>query len=272
METRSAVLCVTALTSLLATASESAAAAVVPDSSGAEVGLTRIECVSEHGADTRRFRGAVIDTGTAAISYEVVLTAGHGLPSDVDALRRACSVVGAEDRRYLIEDVWRPSSRSRGAADDWAVLVTERRLRGDVKRLRTLTTERAFRQQLAENELPVRLPLRFIGAERACHLVQPGLSGAGLAVELFGHTCRAWSGHSGSPILTAVEDEMYILGIHLGSRWSFEERASLRIGRFLDAEMLEAIHGGHQRACSRRRSSHGRDRPDRRYGGCQTGP
>ncbi|MCZ6584663.1 MAG: hypothetical protein O6930_01475, partial [Gammaproteobacteria bacterium] len=121
-------------------------------------------------------------------------------------------------------------------------LLTERPLRGDVKRVRTLATDDATRQRLAWDEIPVRLPLRFIGGERACSLTQPGSSGVDLAVELFGHTCRAWFGHSGSPILTIVEGQVYILGIHLGSLWIVENHASLEIGRYLDAKIIETIH------------------------------
>lgn len=237
--------------SMLATASAEAAAAVVSDTIGAAAGLTRIECVPDDGAHTHRFRGAIIDTGTVDFPYEVILTAAHGLPSDVDALRRRCRVVGAEDGRYRIDRVWRPESRGRDSIDDWAVLLTERRLSGTVKRLRSLTIDHAARRQMAGDEMSVRLPLRFLGSERACSLTPPGSFDVDLTAELFGHTCRAWFGHSGSPILTTVEGEVYILGIHLGSRWIVEHHASLEIARYLDATILEAIHA----AAARRRES-----------------
>lgn len=242
MEIRFAAVRITLLITLLATVSAEFATAQVPDSSEAEVGLTRIECAGDDSTYTFRFRGAIIDTGTVDASYEVILTAAHGLPSDVDVLRRRCRVVGAEDGRYRIESVWRPTSQGRGSVDDWAVLLTERRFRGHVKRVRTLATDNAARQQMAGNEMPVRLPLRFTGGERACSLTQPGSLGVNLAAELFGHTCRAWFGHSGSPILTTVEGEVYVLGIHLGSLWIVENHASLEIGRYLDVMIIKTIH------------------------------
>ncbi len=254
MEIRFTFLCIASLMSLLATASAEPAAAVVPDSIGAAAGLTRIECVPDDGAHTHRFRGAIIDTGTVEISYEVILTAAHGLPSDVDALRRRCRVVGAENGRYRIERVWRPESRGRDSVDDWAVLLTERRLSGTVKRLRSLTIDHGARRQMAEDEMPVRLPLRFLGSERACSLTPPGSLNVDLTAELFGHTCRAWFGHSGSPILATVEGEVYILGIHLGSRWIVEHHASLEIARYLDATILETIHAATVRGRERGRS------------------
>lgn len=251
MDFRFTILCVTSLLSLLATASANAATVVLPDSTGATAGLTRIECVPDGGAHTHQLRGAIIDTGIVDISYEVILTTAHGLPTDVDALRRSCRVVGADNGRYRIESVWRPDSRGRGSVDDWAVLLTERRLSGAVKRLRSLAIDHAARQRMTGDEMPVRLPLRSLGSERACSLTPPGSLGMDLTAELFGHTCRAWSGHSGSPILTIVEDEVYLLGIHLGSRWIVEEHAALEIGRYLDATILEAIHA----ATARRRES-----------------
>ena len=177
MELRFTILCVTSLMSLLATASVEAAAVVVPETIGAAAGLARIECVPDDGAHTHRFRGAIIDTGTVDFSYEVILTAAHGLPSDVDAIRRRCRVVGAEDGRYRIDRVWRPESRGRDSVDDWAVLLTERRLSGTVKRLRSLTIDHAARRQMAADEMPVRLQLRFLGGERACSLTPPRIIG-----------------------------------------------------------------------------------------------
>jgi len=233
--------------SMLATAYADVAASVVPDGNGSEVGLTRIECVAADGLYWNKLRGAIIDTGRADPTQDVILTVAHGLPSDVDALRRRCSVVGAEDERYQIVSVWRPSPRGRGSVDDWAVLLTERRLHDAVARVPALTIDHASRRRMVEGGIPVRLPLRFVGAERACRLTRMEWPGTDLGVEFFGHTCRAWSGHSGSPILASVEGEMYILGIHLGSQWIFEKQASLEIGRYLDVNILEAIHAAAER-------------------------
>ena len=242
MNIRLAVVFVTSLITLLATASADVATAVATDRSSAEVGWTRIECVADDSTNTALFRGAIIDTGTVDNSYEVIVTAAHGLPSDVDVLRRQCRVLGAKDGRYRIERIWRPYSRGRGSVDDWAVLLTERRLGGHVKRVRTLAIDHADRQRMAGNEIAVSLPLGLVGSERACSLIQPGSLDVDLAVELFGHTCRAWHGHSGSPILTTVEGEVYILGIHLGTLRILQNHASLELGRYVDMQIIETIH------------------------------
>ena len=89
--------------------------------------------------------------------------------------------------------------------------------------------------------MPIRLPLRFLGAERTCVLRPPGSAGVDLEDGLFSHTCRSWSGHSGSPVLAVDERGAFIFGIHLGRRWLAETRQSLRIGRVIDSEILAAV-------------------------------
>ncbi len=118
MNIRLAVVFVTSLITLLATASADFATAVAPDSSRAEVGLTRIECVADDSTNTALFRGAIIDTGTVDNGNEVILTAAHGMPTDIDVLRRQCSVLGAKDRRYRIDRVWRQARSFRFADSD----------------------------------------------------------------------------------------------------------------------------------------------------------
>ncbi len=239
MNTRFATLSLTALMSVLGAAD--AATPLVPDSSGAEVGLIRVECRPDDGAGLYRFRGVVVDTKTTGISHDVILTTAHGLPSAVDEIRQKCHVVGAQDERYPIAAIWRSDIRGRDSVDDWVVLATGQRLGGGLRRLRVRPMPSSALQQLVVAETVVRLPLRFVGGERACSLTPPGSAGVDLEVELFGHTCRAWPGHSGSPILFTADGELSILGIHLGSRWLFDINGSLEIGRFVDANVLDAI-------------------------------
>lgn len=214
----------------------------VPEYAGAEAGLIGIECIPEGGTVGYRFRGVVIDTGSVNRSHEVILTTAHGFPAATETVTERCTVVGAKERRYPIRAIWRPSSRDRGAIDDWAVVVTGRNLRERIwrQRVRTeLATENEG--QAGEITVPLRLPLRFLGAERGCVLRPPGSAGVDLEHGLFSHTCRSWSGHSGSPVLAVDEHGAFILGIHLGRRWLPETRQSLRIGRVIDREILAAV-------------------------------
>ena len=228
------------------------AAPATPERSGAEAGLVGIECGPERGLGSHRFRGVVIDTAGAELRRDVILTTAHGFPADTDRITEACWVEGPAQRQYAIDWFWRPVARGRGSLDDWAVLVTERRLRGELARQPVAAWPPGGRRA-ARAETPVRLPLRFFAAERACTLTPSGSAQEPLSAGFFSHTCRSWPGHSGSPILTADGGGVSVVGIHVGSRWIFERQASLKIGRFVDAEMLGAIRTATARAGTDRR-------------------
>ena len=132
-------------------------------------------------------------------------------------------------RQYPIEAIWRPEQRGRGFTDDWAVMLVVGRLSGQVARLRIAPLAHPELEQMISNDAPVRLPLRFAPSERECELTQTRLTVVEVRDVLLAHNCQAWSGHSGSPILTNLEGQRYVLGIHLGSRWIFERSAPLRI-------------------------------------------
>ena len=209
-------------------AAEEATVAVSPYV-GIDIGLARIECVSAAGAGRASRRGALIDTGATVTTYEVVLTAAHGLSRETEAVIQTCFLIGHAGRQYPIEPIWRPEQRGRGFTDDWAVMLVVGRLSGQVARLRIAPLAHPELQQMISNDAPVRLPLRFAPSERECELTQTRLTVVEVRDGLLAHNCQAWSGHSGSPILINLEGQRYVLGIHLGSRWIFERNAPLRI-------------------------------------------
>ncbi len=247
MDTRVAVTCVAVLILPLSLyAAEEATVAVSPYV-GIDIGLARIECVSAAGVGRASRRGALIDTGATVTTYEVVLTAAHGLPRETEAVIRTCFLIGYAGRQYPIEAIWHPEQRGRGFTDDWAVILVVGRLSGHVARLRIAPLAHPELQQMISNDAPVRLPLRFAPSERECELTQSRLTVVEVRDGLLAHNCQAWSGHSGSPILINLEGQRYVLGIHLGSRWIFERNAPLRLGRYVDAKISAAIEAAAER-------------------------
>ncbi len=212
---------------------------VVPEYAGAEAGLIALECVPEDETIGHRFRGVVIDVGDTP--HEVVLTTAHGFPKAAEIVSERCFVAGRGNRRYPIHALWRPVFRHRGAVDDWAVVVTGRKLRERIWRQRLRDEPVVLEQPGVDPTATVRLPLRFLGTERSCALRTPESVGANLEEGLFVHTCRSWAGHSGSPVLAVDDHGAFVLGIHVGRRWIAQPRRSLRIGRVIDSEILEAV-------------------------------
>ena len=200
----------------------------------------RIECATSRGIDML-FRGALIETEKARSSFEVVLTTAHGLPSALADLTAQCAVIGDRGRRYRIEAAWRAPSPNPQIADDWAVLLTAQRMRGAQRRLPVEQIAAVARDRMAADVTAVRLPLLTAGVERECFLSKSGLSPAEEIAGLFGHSCLSWHGHSGSPILARLGGEIRLIGVHLGSRWFFEERRLVKLGRFVDEAIVEAI-------------------------------
>jgi len=233
--------CAASLVCVLAGVPANADTSVRPEYAGAEAGLIGIECVPEGGTVGYRFRGVVIDTASAGNLHDVILTTGHGFPKDEALVTERCSIRGVNERRYPIRAIWRPNSRARGVIDDWAVVVTGRTLRERIWRQPVRAQHLAAGHQVAARQPPVRLPLRFLGAERSCTLRVPGADRVDLETGLFAHTCRSWSGHSGSPILIADDDGAFVMGIHVGRRWIPKVRQPFRIGRVIDTEIFDVI-------------------------------
>ncbi|MGI9259659.1 MAG: hypothetical protein ACR2QQ_12560, partial [Gammaproteobacteria bacterium] len=124
---------------------------------------------------------------------------------------------------------------------DWAVLLIRGRLTGAVSRHPLAPIELPDLQEMISSDSAVRLPLRFAPTERPCELTQDRLLREQVESGLLAHNCEAWRGHSGSPILIELDGQIYILGLHLGSRWLFETSEELPLGRYVDRRIADAV-------------------------------
>jgi hypothetical protein len=206
---------------------------------GGDIGLVRVQCTSDAGY-RQVFRGAVVELDGAA-RFDVILTAGHGLPRDLDIFKEHCAVIDTDGRRFGLRGMWRPEDSGRGMVDDWAVLATYRRMRRDQPRLAVgvpvVTEHRAPESSAAA----LRLPLMTVTEERDCALQDSGLTRREIQRGLFSHSCRSWYGHSGSPILAAADGRAVVIGLHLAKRWFYEGHRAIKIGRYVDAAIIDAI-------------------------------
>lgn len=141
---------------------------------------------------------------------------------------------------------------------DWAVLLVDGRLRGEVGRLRPASVSGAYWSQLAVAQAPVRLVLRQAeAADGDCHL-RPLLAPYDYQpTDLLLYSCpgppdrsRA-PGLSGSPIVTRADGRTVVVGIHLG--WGLQvfddgRLHPISIGRPIDAEISAAITAAAEQA------------------------
>ena len=206
---------------------------------GGEIGLVRVQCTSESGY-RQVFRGAVVDLEGES-RYDVILTAGHGLPRDLETVKEYCAVLDAAGRRYPLRGMWRPADSGRGMVDDWAVLATFRRMRRSQPRLPVSAPFVIERRLLEDSDTALRLPLMTLAEERDCALLNDGLRQREIDRGLFSHSCRSWYGHSGSPVLAAANGRAVVIGLHLAKRWFYEERRTVKIGRYIDSAIIDAI-------------------------------
>jgi len=196
-------------------------------------------CTNESGYK-QLFRGTVVELEDTP-DFDVILTAAHGLPRNVELLKEQCVVIDDDGRQYGLRRLWRPVDRGRGMADDWAVVATQRRMRRDQARLAVAAPIVRERRSLEARAAALRLPLMTVTEERDCTLQASGLTQREVERGLFSHSCRSWYGHSGSPLLAARDGRPVVIGFHLATRWFYEERRPIKIGRYVDAAIMAAI-------------------------------
>ena len=208
--------------------------------SGVDIGLVEISCdYGERGRGRRR--GVLVDNETPDAEFEVVLTAAHGFPQSTQELLQICFLPIDDETNYPIADVWRPDQIDSGYSDDWAVLLIRGRLTGSATRHPLAPIERPDLREMMSSDSAVRLPLRFAPTERPCELTQDRLLREQVDSGLLAHNCESWRGHSGSPILIELDGQTFVLGLHLGSRWLFETKEALPLGRYVDRRISDAV-------------------------------
>jgi hypothetical protein len=195
-------------------------------------------------------RGAILDVDVRDADHDVIVATAHGLPTELESLLAECRVIGPDNRFYRIESVWRGRASEAGNADDWAVLLTKRRLEGHVGRLRVgqLTDDAVAR--LTSEHAPVRLVLRNPDLPRRdCALSE--FASAAKGIGLISYSCLSAPGSSGSPLIASIGGRALLIGIHLG--WGFGRESDGRvrvvsIGRAIDAEIAAAITAAAEQA------------------------
>ena len=93
-------------------------------------------------------------------------------------------------------------------------------------------------EQLVTDKARVRLVLRYADAAQSdCRLE------AWTAQRLLAHTCVAYPGTSGSPLVVGVEREPVVIGLNVGSQleWDGKKLDRVSVARPIDAAIIAAI-------------------------------
>ncbi len=214
---------------------------------GVERGVVQIRCGTDVANVVRLSRGAVLQLD-GDTKRDVILATAHGLPESSRAVLGACRVLGAHAFPYRIANVWRSEKAGEGVADDWAVLLVQGRLAGDVGRLTPAKVTGDEWVQLADGAATVRVLLRQADPhEGDCRLRQLTLPYEYLPTELLIYFCGATTraaGLSGSPLLIGVKGRPFVIGVHLG--WGLQTFDGARLhavslGRPIDGDIAAAI-------------------------------
>ncbi len=215
---------------------------------GVERGVVQIRCSTDTANMTRLSRGALLQLDGDA-KHDIVFATAHGLPESRAAVLAKCRVLGAHRWPYRIANVWRSATSGSGLADDWAVLLVQGRLEGDVGRLTTAKVSGEEWTQLANGAATVRLLLRQADPrEGDCHLRRTMAPYEYLPTQLLVYSCAATMagapGLSGSPLLIGVEGQPFVIGVNLG--WGLQilddgRFHAVSLGRPIDGEIAAAI-------------------------------
>lgn len=188
-----------------------------------------------------------LQTGRHYLSRAVVLDAQPGARPGFDVLLatrhalhgangpRSCHVRGVPDWMGEIVDVRTGTPAAGHHTDfsaDWSILRTRRRLPDETPRLRVLASDGIDEGELSLLVRPV---------ERApCGIHRPPatLSDPGLII----HGCRSRQGLSGTPLVTQIDGEPYVVALHVGQALALgDELEAFGIARRLNGEFLAAL-------------------------------
>lgn len=195
-------------------------------------GVIQLLCESQDG---RLFlsRAIVLDTPAEA-GREILITARHAVYDE--AGRRSCSVRGAEPEVADIAEILSSSPEANERGDfnhDWAVLRTTGRLENLQQRVRPALLD----GQGGGGE--VTLLVRALTYE-PCEIIAapPELEDPTLIF----HTCPSRPGLSGSPMLVQINDQPYVIGVHLGQFVMLDETGlQYSVARRLSDDFLAAL-------------------------------
>lgn len=184
---------------------------------------------------------------TDSKQYDFALTTAHGIVQGLDPNGQLCFVTDIQgERRELLKVAFAEGYRP-GTSTDWAVLK--------LKKVKAHSYTRFALAEIESNVLSNNEPLavsfpKAIGIgynTQSCKIYPSEMLGIETP-SILSHDCRVVPGQSGSPIAVVKDDESILVGMHLGSAFTYRSPITLQpehMGYFrsIDPEMhKEIIH------------------------------
>lgn len=195
-------------------------------------GVALLSCYSPEREAPRSSRAVLLDIpGHERAGFDVLLASRHGVMDEDQP--RSCQIRGLEEDEGAIARIIAPPDRHEvDFVDDWAVLVTERRLPRDLPRLRAA----GFVQ-------PPRGEIAIVARAAEHHPCQLTEGPDRLAHEaLLFHDCPSRAGLSGTPLVGEIDGEPFVIGVHLGrARLLPANDQSWSVARRLNGEFSDAL-------------------------------
>ena len=200
--------------------------------SAASEGVVQLLC---RNAEGRYFlsRAIVLDLDHAGIDHDVILTARHAVHDRHG--ERDCTVRGSEPEAGDIDSVRTSPREAQSSGDfdrDWAVLRTAGRLPDAFPRVRA-----AVYSGLETGE--VSMIVRAVRYE-PCDIT-PAPKQMENPMLIF-HSCPSRPGLSGSPMMTMIDGESFLVGVHLGEFVMLnEDSRRYSVARRISDDFLDAV-------------------------------
>lgn len=220
---------------------------------GIERGITRILCSQDEPSRWISSRGIILNVGQPELDHDVLLAPAHGLPADSKVVERDCIIAGSHGSTEHIAAVWLAENRNVPGSGDWAVLMTRRRIQGEISRLSARFLPPDTLERLVADETSITLMMQTSSADQDdCRMLFEGLqSELHLESGVFFHSCMTWPGVSGAPIVVAIDGAPVVIGFTIAARvrpLRYEGPLYIGIGRAIDEQIAAAVRRATERA------------------------
>ena len=186
---------------------------------------------------------ALLESGSE--QHDFALTTAHGVVQGLDPAGRSCFVIDMKGKRRHVLGAYFAEGYEPGTSTDWAVLKLKKIKANSYTRFALAEIESDV--LVSNGSVDVAFP-KAIGIgynTQPCKVYPSEMLGIPHS-KILSHDCRVVGGQSGSPISVTRNEEFLLIGVHLGSAFSYRSPIThqpehMGYFRSIDLEMHEEI-------------------------------